>query len=283
MRIKIIQYFNRRRLFALLSLISLILVSLSHPLAVRAQSVTQGYNYEGTAQRGMVMSLAANDPNKVELATHENSSRIHGVVVDPNDSPVTISNENQKVFVATVGKFDVMVSDQNGQIAPGDFVTISSIAGVAMKADENQNVAIGKAATSFNDSSGVVSTIELKDDLGGSKAVKVGRIMLDIGIGANPLAKPKKADLPEFIEKMASKIADKPVSSTRVYIGLVVLVVASIVSGSLLYGGVRSSIISIGRNPLSKKSIIRGLIQVIMTSLMIFIIGVFGVYLLIKL
>lgn len=272
---------TRRRLTALGGLFGLVLLSLSHPLA--AQTVTQGYSYEGTVQRGMLVSLKADDTTKIELANLENGDHAHGVVVDPNDAPVTISSDDQKVFVATIGRYDVLVSNQNGVIQPGDFISLSSIGGVGMKADENVNISIGKALDNFDGQTGVVSTVELKDDQGGSQKVSVGRISVDIGIGANPLAKPKESNLPDYLRKAAEAIADKPVSSIRVYLGLVVLAVAGAISGSLLYGGVKSAIISIGRNPLSKKSIIRGLVQIIMTSLMILIIGIFGVYLLIKL
>jgi len=51
----------------------------------------------------------------------------------------------------------------------------------------------------------------------------------------------------------------------------------------VLYGGIRSSIISIGRNPLAKKSIVRGLIQVITVGVIILVIGLFSVYLLLRL
>ena len=55
------------------------------------------------------------------------------------------------------------------------------------------------------------------------------------------------------------------------------------IAGSLIYSAVRSSLIAIGRNPLSKKSIIRGLFQVVIIGLMVFLSGIFGVYLLLRL
>jgi hypothetical protein len=61
------------------------------------------------------------------------------------------------------------------------------------------------------------------------------------------------------------------------------MVIAGAVSGSLIYSGIRSGMIAIGRNPLSKKSIVRGIIQVVIVGLIIFLVGVFGVYLLLKL
>jgi hypothetical protein len=279
--LKMSHLITRRRISALFGLFALIIISLSHPLS--AQSVTQGYTFDGVAQRGMVVSLKQDDASKIELSTLDNATQAHGVIVDPNDSPVTISSENQKVFVATVGRYDVLVSDQNGPIAPGDYLTLSAVEGIAMKADENQYVSVGKALTAFDGKTTVVSTVDLKDSSGGVQKVSIGRVQLDIGIGSNPLARPKQSNLPEYLQKMADGIADKPVNSIRIYLGLILLAVSGTIAGSLIYGGVRSSLISIGRNPLSKKSIIRGLIQVIITSIMILVVGIFGVYLLIKL
>ena len=64
---------------------------------------------------------------------------------------------------------------------------------------------------------------------------------------------------------------------------MAVLFAAAAVSGALIYSGVRSGMIAIGRNPLSKKSILRGIVQVIIVAITIFLIGIFGVYLLLKL
>jgi hypothetical protein len=50
----------------------------------------------------------------------------------------------------------------------------------------------------------------------------------------------------------------------------------------MFYIGVRSGITAIGRNPLSKKDITKGLLQVILASMVVFIIGLFAVYLLLK-
>jgi len=51
----------------------------------------------------------------------------------------------------------------------------------------------------------------------------------------------------------------------------------------VMYSGIRSGMIAVGRNPLSKKSIIRSLIQTVIAGLIIFLAGVFAVYLLLKL
>jgi hypothetical protein len=51
----------------------------------------------------------------------------------------------------------------------------------------------------------------------------------------------------------------------------------------MLYSGIRSGMIAVGRNPLSKKSIMRSLIETVIAGLIVFAVGIFAVYLLLKL
>ena len=74
------------------------------------------------------------------------------------------------------------------------------------------------------------------------------------------------------LRRASELIAGKPVNPVRVYLSLVILAMAALISGSLIYSAVRSALIAIGRNPLSKKSIIRGLFQVVLIGLMVFLI-----------
>jgi hypothetical protein len=64
---------------------------------------------------------------------------------------------------------------------------------------------------------------------------------------------------------------------------MAVTAVSLIAAIAVLYSGVRSSVISIGRNPMGRKSIFRALLEIILTSILILIIGLFAVYLLLKL
>jgi hypothetical protein len=280
MKTKISNFFCFSRVLALVGLMALVLLSVSS--FVVAQTLTQGYGSDEPLQKGMIVRLKQEDASKIEALQLETIEKMFGVVVDPNDAPVTLSADGQKVFVATVGRFDVLVTDQSGSIAPGDYITISAIRGIGMKAGTTEPVVAGRAMAGFDGKSNVVSSTEVKV---GDKTQKVniGRIQVDIGVARNPLLKAQEPNLPELLKRAAESIAGKPVSPAKAYVSVVVFVVSAIIAGSLMYGGVRSGIISIGRNPLSKKSIIRGMLQVIVTGLIIFISGIFGVYLLLKL
>lgn len=278
---KMKKHLSAKRAGAVIGLLGLLFIALVHPIS--AQTVTQGYAADEILQRGMLVSLKDGDPTKVEPADQDNIKRLHGVVVNPNDAPVTLSSEQQKTFVATVGRYEGLVSDENGTIKQGDYITVSKVRGIGKKTDTKSENVIGKALEDFDGKSNVISTTDLKDNGGTAQKVHIGRIQLDIGIGANPLAKPEDVNLPGFLKRATEAIAQKTVSPLRVYISIAVLLASVAIAGSMLYAGVRSSMISIGRNPLSKQSITKGLLQVILTSFIVFIIGIFGVYLLLKL
>lgn len=282
-KVRIKEMLSMQRLLALIGLVLLVLAGLSGPLSAQPPAVTQGYETEKHLQKGMIIRLKEGDPTKVEALSSEAIDRMHGVIVDANDAPLTVSGEGEKVFVATGGRYSVLVSSQNGYISQGDYVTISAIHGVGMKAGDREPLVIGKAAGDFNDKSPLVSSTAIKDTAGGEREVAIGRVPVDVDVSRNPLLKGTEPNLPEFLQKATEAIAGKQVEPTRVYIGLVVLLITTAISGSLLYGGVRSGIISMGRNPLSKKLIIRGMVQVIISGLIIFIVGLFAVYLLLKL
>ena len=278
---KIKNTFTGKRLAGIVGLVILFMISIAHPLA--AQTVTQGYGTDEQLQRGMLVSLKDGDGSKVEPADLDNVKRLHGLVVNANDSPVTLSNDTQKTFVATVGRYEGLVSDQNGYIKQGDYITVSKVRGIGMRVDSKSVNIIGKALVDFDGKTNVLSTTDLKDNAGVVQKVNIGRISLDIGIGANPLAKSEDVNLPNFLKKATELITTKTISPLRIYISIAILAASVIIAGSMLYAGVRSSMISIGRNPLSKQSIVKSLVQVVLTSFIVFIIGIFGVYLLLKL
>lgn len=269
---------NRKFTLVLAVAFSLLLVS-----SVFAQDFTQGYGSDALLPRGSIVALNKNDPNKVELVNSERARDVLGIVVRNNDTAVTLTSDRSGVFVATTGRFQVLVSDLNGDIQQGDLVSVSPIAGIGMKSDENQQHVVGEALTPSNlgDSANIVSQYTIENPDGTTTDVAVGRILVDIDVKPNPFAK-SSDKAPKFLIDVTNTIAGKPVSPLRIYAALAVLMVASAVAGSLLYSAVRSSIISIGRNPLSKRSVLAGLSQVVIISVIIFMSGLFAVYLILK-
>ena len=250
------------------------------------QAVTQSFNADPSVQLGMIVKLKDKDPSTVEPLTESTLTKLLGVVVAPNDSTVTITPAKatkQQVFVASSGQYVALVSNQNGAIKAGDFITASAIAGIGMKADEGQSVILGKAAGAFTGTANVIGKVALKNSLGKTTEVSLGRVMVVLDVSHNPLESKSTNYVPGFLARTAQSVTDKKVSAARIYLGLAVLALTTVITGNLVYSGVRSGMISVGRNPLSKKSIIKSLIQTVIAGLIIFIVGVLAVYLLLKL
>lgn len=274
--------------------VALLLSSLS-PLAVAAETkkadntkapVTQSYGTDSTLQQGMIVRLNSKDDSKIDPLRQDESEHMFGVVVSANDAALSLTSDLSKrqAYVATYGKYSVLVSTQNGNIAKGDYIGISTIDGVGMKADDKGKTVIGKALTSFGGNADVKGTATLTDTAGKKVEVSLGRVLVEVSIQSNPL---QSVALPtaftNFLSSIGYSVSNKQVNPVRLYLALLVLMIASFISGVLMLSGVKSAMTAIGRNPLAKKAIYRSLVQVVMSSLIVFVIGIFAVYLLLKL
>lgn len=277
---------HNRKLSLFASLAALLILLTGQLAAAPLQSVVQSYVAPSNLQKGMIVRLSGPKSSQVTPATSATAAQMDGVVVDPSEAPVTltptVSGNQQQVYVATSGRYDVLVSNQNGAINPGDYIGVSSLAGVGMKTDGQQSEILGKAAAGFDGQHNTVSTAVVHSQNGRTLSVTLGRIPVDIAIGPNPvMAKP--SNVPGFLLKASALITNQAVPPWRLYAAATTLVAATILAGSLLYSGVRNGMVAIGRNPLAKSSILRNLLQVILSSIIIFGLGLGTVYLLLKL
>ena len=250
--------------------------------AVSAQEFTQGFATDERLLRGAIVSRVEGDDTKVESASLDSISRLYGVVVRSNESPVTLTVDTAGVLVATSGRYEMLVTNLNGEIREGDYLSASPIKGVAMRADNRQEKSIGQALQAFNtmDPDSILATEEVVAENGKIFTAAIGRVLVDLDVRNNPLAFGVQA--PEVLIRLGESIAGGPVSITRIW-GALAVTLLTFATGSLIfYAGVRTSLIAIGRNPLSKASVLRGFLQVTAISLVIFIIGGFAVYLILK-
>lgn len=271
------KHFSKSRILATTILTALVYVSLTGMST--AQTVLQAYKSDQPLQSGMLVALT-DDQTKAEPITQDNLDQLKGVVVNQSDSPVTLKSDDQQTFVATSGKRQVLLSNENGSIKKGDYISISSLSGIGMRATVNQPIILGRAVQDFNGGGDSIG----KSVANNNKQVSFGRIQVDVNIGKNPALKtPEKDKVPDLLQKAANTVAQKPVATTRIYLALVVLLATTGIVMVTMFSGARSTVTAIGRNPLSKGLIFKGLLQVTLVSLIIFIAGLFGVYLLIKL
>ena len=131
---------------------------------VSAMEVTVGadlaelyYGQEPIAP-GTVVSIDPSLSSGVMASTNINDNNILGVVTTKPGmilaDNANASTDNFPVLVALSGRVPVNVSSENGAINVGDYLTSSSVTGVAMKNIDGGAV-IGQALSSFNGGSGI--------------------------------------------------------------------------------------------------------------------------------
>lgn len=246
----------------------------------------QGYAASQPLDYGTVVELADKAAQRVKPASQAALQNMFGVVVDPQQLSVRLSSDGleNEAFVAVSGTYNALVSTQGGVISSGDYVTLSSINGVLMKASTEEASVFGRAVSGFDGKGPTRGSVTLKDTDGNvMQTVQLGSVPVTIEIQRNPNEKSTKAKVPEVLERIGQAIAEKEVSAIRIYLSMAITAVSLITALAVLYVGVRGSIISIGRNPMSKRSIFRALIEIVLTSVLILVIGLFAVYLLLRL
>jgi len=245
----------------------------------------QAYSVGQKLRTGTVVQIDPEDSAKVIPATQDKLKAAFGVVISANRLPLQITKtSDSQVYVATGGRHDALVTNENGGIEAGDFLAVSSLSGTLMKSSIDQEFVFAKALASFDGKNNAIGSKTLQSTDGRPlQKVGVGVIPIAIEIINNPERESTEANLPDALRRIGLAIAEKEISPTRIYISLGIMAISILIALTVLYSGVRNAMVAIGRNPLSKKSIFKGLLQVILSSILVLIIGLFTVYLLLRL
>jgi hypothetical protein len=259
-----------------LSALALLLVVLIFPLSVQgASSIAQSFKTEDSGVvPGALVSLKPHTANTIELSTSENLDRLLGVVGE--DSLIELSGGKGTVQVTTSGEAATLVSNINGDIKTGDKITASPIAGVGMKALSSTMV-MGTAQANLSSITTKDRTITDRD--GHKKTIKIGALPLRVDKVFYEVEQNQNSYVPPVLQDFANNLAGRPVSPVRVILSSFLVAFVFVAVAILLYSSVRSSIISIGRNPLSESAVRKSLVQVGLTVFGVMAFTVIVVYL----
>ena len=194
-------------------------------------SFIQSYNSSTSLQEGMIVQLQKNNSATVEPATQTNILDTFGVVVDMANASIALednSQTNKQVFVANSGHYYILVSDQDGSILPGDYITLSPVDGIGMKDNSTEPIVVAQALGSFNGNSPVLGTDVVKTSTG-NETIHLGVIEATIAIGHNPLLAPTNSGVPKVLEQFSKTITGKSVSAWRIWLSITVLVVVALI------------------------------------------------------
>jgi len=255
------------------------LLGVSSLSAQGVSSIAQGFQTnDPSVISGTVVSLKTGTPNTVELSSVTNLDQMIGVA--GNKSVIELSSGTAGVQVVTNGVTPTLVSDINGDIKSGDKITASPIAGVGMRAT-NSTLVIGSALGDLSTAKKETRTI--KDKNGKEVQVHIGSVAMQVDKVFYEAPSDQNTYLPPALQDFADGLAGHKVSPVRVVVAALLVVFLFAAVTILLYSAVRSSIISIGRNPLSESAVRKSLMQVGLTVTGIFVFTTIVIYLILTL
>ncbi len=244
-----------------------------YSIASAVSSISQGYGAKEPISVSSIVSLEKGSTDQVTPATLTNSDSIIGVVINDGSSPLTIESSNgSQVLVATSGVVPVLVSDANGPITQGDPITASWIKGVGMKATTNSKV-VGIAQGDIVGK----TTQKVKDDKGVEQTITLGQVPVLVSVSYH-YKQPEKTIIPAALQNVANSVAGKKVDSLPIIISAVIFIIMLITVVSIIYAMIRSSIISIGRNPMAQSAVYRDIIQLSILVLAIISVSIIAIY-----
>lgn len=253
---------------------------LGEPTVVAAAAnLSHSYKSNSTITSGSLVSVDAKQSGYVVTANKQNSKHLVGVAVTSNDSLLAINVTTGDVQVAISGIANALVSTLNGPIKTGDQIAVSPINGVGMEAAPDEEV-IGIAQAAFNAQSSGAKMQQVTDKNGKKTEIAVGYMPLTIAIGVAPSS--VTGGKSNVVQRLANYVAGRQVSTTSVVISAIIAFVAIISVVTLVYGTIRGSMISIGRNPLAKSAIFESLAQVIGMATLIVVVAVVIIYLILR-
>lgn len=239
--------------FALFSTASLLL---SIPAHATLTNLSESYITDEQLPLSAIVSLKDNADDRVVASNTGNVDKMIGVVIDRSDASISVSDgKENEVQVAKTGTLQVLVSDINGAIEQGDYITASPINGVGMRATGSTKVT---GIAQNNLINGVSQQVNNAD--GTQQNVRVGTVSVLVSVSGY-IDKSENSFIPRPVQEIANTLAGRTVSPLPILLSLGVFVVTLIIVTAIIYSMVRNGIISVGRNPLSSGAIYRNVVQ----------------------
>lgn len=238
-----------------------------------ALNIAQGYHTsDSSIGVGMAVSMSNDSTPEnptVELSKRGNLEKFVGIVTTVDETLLSFPERNSNVLVANSGDVTAFMTDISGQVKKGDTLTISPLAGMLMKASDDDTFVVG---TAIEDANSTVDTKEIHTDQNNTKTVVVSSQKVNLQPHFRQVLT-KKSESSFLVIFGESITGGKSVSQTQVIVALLLFFITLAVEGSIIYGAVQSSISAIGRNPLAKKAVYKQLLQVSWISLLILTFG----------
>jgi hypothetical protein len=265
---------------SMICLLLFILTSAAQAMgATSSGAISQGYRTNTVnITQGSLVSLASTDSNVVEPA-NSTTNVANLVGISENKPLLELSGgSSNSLQVVVSGSTKALVSNVNGPVNAGDRITASPISGIGMKAIDSTEV-VGTAQANLSSVPTISKTVVGKN--GEDMTIKIGLLPVAVTVtyyAASASSGIVASFIPPFLQDVANALTGKQVSPLRVLLGGMALLLGFIAVIVMLYVSIKSGVISLGRNPLAKDALQKGLVDVLIAALGVLIVTIILVY-----
>lgn len=221
-----------------------------------ALETTTAYSLQIKDNKGNDGDIVTYKDGIYDLASEKYDTQMFGVITDTPATSLEDLNLADYKLVTSFGEAVVNVSNRDGEIKEGDFITSSDIPGVGVKANE----------------SGQILGVSLQDYTP-ANAEDIGKILVFVDIKTNFIERKINKNLIEILRTSLTSPFMTPIEALR-YLLAILVVFASFVIGFSSFGRITgTSVEALGRNPMAGASIRR---VVIFNFILTFIIMAVG-------
>lgn len=277
------QFSRLKRQLLALSLVAGFVLLLNTFLALPVRAAGQSYaTKDKTITKGMAVAATGQTNNAggsvtfVQKSSVGRADKTLGVVVDLGDNLITSVSGEHQIFVSSTGEALVYVTNLNGEVKKGDLLAPSPLEGILMRASDGTPGILGVSMDNF--SAQKAEAVAVSGDAAGP-TTKIASVHINMDV---KFATSSAGVQQPLIERLGQSIVHREVSSLQAFIALAILILLIVVEGGIVYAAISSSILSLGRNPLAKSTIMRGLLQASFLVLVVLAVGVSSIYLVLR-
>jgi hypothetical protein len=231
-----------------------------------APTISKAYYAKSSLTTGSIVRLLPGSKNTIAVANVSTPRELIGVSESSNESLLAINPSSSTVQVAISGAAETLVSTINGNIKQGDYVAVSPFGGMGMESEPG-DYDVGIALANFSSQSDGAKQQKVTNTSGRTTSVWTGEIPVNIAVGVDNGNNSANANL-NNLQKLARSLTGHTISTGRVIAAMTLAVLAFATLVTLTYSATYGSIVSIGRNPLAKIEILKGL-RVIVTAVVV--------------
>jgi hypothetical protein len=208
-------------------------------------------------------SLVCTGEDGFKLCDRPYDTSMYGVITDNPVAAFESLEIEEGRYVVSSGKVMVRVSNGNGDITTGDYITSSDVPGIAYKATQN----------------GYVLGTALEDFVPANTGDGTGTVEAILSIHLHSGISNARSNLIEYLRAGVEAPLFEPLASLR-YVLAALLVLLAFTLGFVYFGRMaKAGVEAIGRNPLASRMIQLQVVLNVIVLILVVVAGLFAAYL----